>query len=255
MRATATVQDLRLPLAEGARIQILTTRDRDDPDALFVLRHSAAHLLAEAARRLHPARRSRSGPPIENGFYYDFEFPEPIGEEDLAALEAEIEREIAEGRTFERWEVERDEARRIFTRKARRTRSSSSTPPTATSRSTGRAISPISAAAPTSRTRLRSRPEADLARRRLLARRRAEHAADPGLRDGVLRQEGSRGSPRADRGGEAARPSPPRPGARPRPFRRALARLAALASAGHGHLEPARGPPPAARTRSAATSR
>ncbi len=115
LRADGDPQDLRLPLAEGARIQILTTRDRDDPDALFVLRHSAAHLLAEAARRLHPGTKVAIGPPIENGFYYDFEFPEPIGEEDLAALEAEIEREIAEGRTFERWEVERDEARRIFT--------------------------------------------------------------------------------------------------------------------------------------------
>ena len=95
-------------------IQILTTRDRDDPDALFVLRHSAAHLLAEAARRLYPGTKVAIGPPIENGFYYDFEFPEPVGEEALERLEDEIQREIAEGRTFERWEVDRDEARRIF---------------------------------------------------------------------------------------------------------------------------------------------
>ncbi len=114
VRANGHVQDLRLALPEEARIQILTTRDRLDPDALFVLRHSAAHLLAEAARRLHPGTKVAIGPPIENGFYYDFEFPEPITEEDLAALEAEIEREIAEGRTFERWEVDRDEAKRIF---------------------------------------------------------------------------------------------------------------------------------------------
>ncbi len=114
VRANGRVQDLRLPLPDGATIQILTTRDRLDPDALYVLRHSAAHLLAEAARRLHPGTKVAIGPPIENGFYYDFAFPEPIGEDDLAALEDEIEREIAEGRTFERWEVERDEARRIF---------------------------------------------------------------------------------------------------------------------------------------------
>jgi threonyl-tRNA synthetase len=114
VRANGQVQDLRLPLPGGARIQILTTRDRHDPDALFVLRHSAAHLLAEAARRLYPGTKVAIGPPIENGFYYDFEFPEPIGEEALERLEEEIRREVAEGRVFERWEVDRDEARRVF---------------------------------------------------------------------------------------------------------------------------------------------
>ena len=114
VRTNGSVQDLRLPLPDGARIQILTTRDRDDPDALAVLRHSAAHLLAEAARRLYPGTKVAIGPPIENGFYYDFEFPEPIGEEALERLEEEIRREIAEGRTFERFEVDRAEARRLF---------------------------------------------------------------------------------------------------------------------------------------------
>ena len=114
VRVDGSAQDLRLPLADGARIQILTTRDRDDPDALYVLRHSAAHLLAEAARRLYPGTKVAIGPPIENGFYYDFEFPEPIGEEALERLEEEIRREIAEGRTFERREADRDEARAIF---------------------------------------------------------------------------------------------------------------------------------------------
>jgi len=114
VRVDGSSQDLRLPLADGARIQILTTRDRDDPDALAVLRHSAAHLLAEAARRLYPGTKVAIGPPIENGFYYDFEFPEPIGEEALERLEEEIRREIAEGRTFERREADRDEARAIF---------------------------------------------------------------------------------------------------------------------------------------------
>ena len=55
VRANGEVRDLRLPLADGAPIQILTTRDTHDPDALSVLRHSTAHLLAEAVRRLHPA--------------------------------------------------------------------------------------------------------------------------------------------------------------------------------------------------------
>src|SRR5919205_3038287 len=89
VRSNGDVQDLRLPLREGQRIQILTTRDADDPDALAVLRHSAAHLLAEAVRRLHPGVKIAIGPPIENGFYYDFEFPEPVHEGDLEAIEAE----------------------------------------------------------------------------------------------------------------------------------------------------------------------
>lgn len=114
VRTNGDVRDLRLPLRDGERIQILTTRDRDDRDALFVLRHSAAHLLAEAARRLFPGTRVAIGPPIENGFYYDFEFPEPITEDDLARLEEEVKREIAEGREWERIEASRDEARRRF---------------------------------------------------------------------------------------------------------------------------------------------
>jgi threonyl-tRNA synthetase len=114
VRANGHVQDVRLPLADGSSIQILTTRDGEDPDALWVLRHSAAHLLAEAARRLYPGTKVAIGPPIDHGFYYDFEFPEPVGEEALERLEDEIRRELGEGREWERWEVERDEARRFF---------------------------------------------------------------------------------------------------------------------------------------------
>jgi threonyl-tRNA synthetase len=114
VRSNGDTRDLRLPLEDGQQIQILTTRDKDDPDALYVLRHSAAHLLAEAARRLYPGTKVAIGPPIENGFYYDFEFPEPISEADLHRLEEEIRREIDEGREWERSEVGREEARRYF---------------------------------------------------------------------------------------------------------------------------------------------
>jgi threonyl-tRNA synthetase len=114
VRSNGDVRDLRLPLREGERIQILTTRDRHDPDALYVLRHSAAHLLAEAAQRLYPGTKVAIGPPIENGFYYDFQFPEPVGEEALGRLEEEMRREIAEGRAWERLPIDRDEAKRYF---------------------------------------------------------------------------------------------------------------------------------------------
>ena len=110
VRVDGELRDLRARLAEGERLQILTTRDTQDPDALYVLRHSAAHLLAEAVLRLHPGVKIAIGPPIEHGFYYDFEFPEPIREDDLAAIEAEIGREIAEGRVWSREEVERGAA-------------------------------------------------------------------------------------------------------------------------------------------------
>jgi threonyl-tRNA synthetase len=114
VRSNGAVRDLRLPLEDGERIQILTTRDSQDPDALYVLRHSAAHLLAEAARRLFPGTKVAIGPPIENGFYYDFEFPEPITEADLQRLEDEVQREISEGREWQRIDVSREEARRRF---------------------------------------------------------------------------------------------------------------------------------------------
>ena len=114
VRSDGHVQDLRLPLQDGQKIQILTTRDKADPDALNVLRHSTAHLLAEAVRRLYPGVKIAIGPPIENGFYYDFEFPEPISEADLERIEAEMQKELAEGREWNREEVSREEARRRF---------------------------------------------------------------------------------------------------------------------------------------------
>jgi threonyl-tRNA synthetase len=114
VRSNGRVQDLRLPLENGQPIQILTTRDANDPDALYVLRHSAAHLLAEAVRRLYPGTKIAIGPPIENGFYYDFEFPDPIGEDALERIEEEIQRELKEGRAWERRAVSADEAKRLF---------------------------------------------------------------------------------------------------------------------------------------------
>ena len=114
IRADGNAQDLRAPLADGQAIQILTTRDTQDADALYVLRHSSAHLLAEAVRRLYPGVKIAIGPPIENGFYYDFEFPEPIHEEDLETIEAEIGRELKEGREWTREEISRDDAKARF---------------------------------------------------------------------------------------------------------------------------------------------
>src|SRR6476619_4294159 len=114
VRSNGSVHDLRLPLEDGQEIQILTTRDTQDPDALYVLRHSTAHLLAEAVRRLYPGTKIAIGPPIENGFYYDFEFPESIGEDALEKIEKEIQGELKEGRAWERQEVSAEDAKERF---------------------------------------------------------------------------------------------------------------------------------------------
>src|SRR5690348_9435687 len=114
IKADGEQRDLRLPLPDGAHIQILTTRDASDPDALYVPRHSSAHLLAEAVRRLYPGVKIAIGPPIENGFYYDFEFPEPIHEEDLERIEAEIVKLLQEGREWTREDISRDAAKARF---------------------------------------------------------------------------------------------------------------------------------------------
>src|SRR3954454_408278 len=114
VRSDGTAQDLRLPLHEGQRIHFLTTRDSSDPDALYVLRHSSAHLLAEAVRRLYPDVKIAIGPPIENGFYYDFQFRQPISESDLERIEAEVQRKLQEGRSWTREEVSAEEARARF---------------------------------------------------------------------------------------------------------------------------------------------
>jgi threonyl-tRNA synthetase len=114
VRSNGNVKDLRAPLEDGEKIQILTVRDKDDPDALSVLRHSTAHLLAEAVRRLYPGVKIAIGPPIENGFYYDFEFPEPIREEDLEKIEAELRKELKEGREWSREEISAADAKARF---------------------------------------------------------------------------------------------------------------------------------------------
>ena len=106
VRANGSVRDLRLPLENGERIQILTTRDTEDEDALAVLRHSTAHLLAEAVVRLHPGVKIAIGPPIADGFYYDFEFPDGVtlSEDDLGRIEERMAAHIEADEPFQRSE-------------------------------------------------------------------------------------------------------------------------------------------------------
>jgi threonyl-tRNA synthetase len=105
------LKDLMTPLRVGGRFRVLTERD---PEALTVLRHSAAHVLATAVRRLRPDARIGFGPPIEDGFYYDFEVREAFTPQDLEAFEAEMRRVVQEKYPFVRAEVSAEEARRRF---------------------------------------------------------------------------------------------------------------------------------------------
>jgi threonyl-tRNA synthetase len=105
------VIDLMTPIRQDAQLQILTEKDEN---ALDIMRHSAAHVLATAVRRIHPGAGIGFGPSIEDGFYYDFDVPAPFTPDDLERIQAEIARVIADDEPFERREVSREEALELF---------------------------------------------------------------------------------------------------------------------------------------------
>jgi threonyl-tRNA synthetase len=110
-KVDGTVRDLDRPLESDARLAILTDRD---PEALDVLRHSAAHVLATAVRDVFPGAGIGFGPPIEDGFYYDFEVPRPFTPEDLEKIEAKMSEVAKADYPFVREVVDRPEANRRF---------------------------------------------------------------------------------------------------------------------------------------------
>ncbi len=111
VKVDGAVRDLGRPLDDGATVAILTERD---PEALEVLRHSAAHVLATAVRELFPEAGIGFGPPIDDGFYYDFAVPRPFTPDDLAAIEARMAAVVEADHPFEREVVDRDAANRRF---------------------------------------------------------------------------------------------------------------------------------------------
>src|SRR5262245_42022067 len=110
-KVNGVVVDLERELTDGSgalTFQVLTEKDRE---ALDVLRHSCAHIMARAVMRLFPGVQLAFGPTIENGFYYDINSPTPIREDDFPRIEEEMRKIVKEAEPFERFERPTAEAR------------------------------------------------------------------------------------------------------------------------------------------------
>src|SRR4051812_44420984 len=111
MALDGVVSDLADPVERDARIEFI---NREDPRALELIRHDAAHVLAEAVQTLWPGTQVTIGPVIENGFYYDFARNEPFTPEDFSAIEKKMREIIARDKPFTKEVWSRDEAKRVF---------------------------------------------------------------------------------------------------------------------------------------------
>ena len=114
VKVDGTVKDLTTTVTTNAKIEIVT---RNHADALEVIRHDAAHVLAEAVQALWPGTQVTIGPVIENGFYYDFFRNEPFTPDDFAAIEKKMREIIARDAPFTREVWDREETKRVFKEK------------------------------------------------------------------------------------------------------------------------------------------
>jgi threonyl-tRNA synthetase len=117
MEVDGKLRDLSAAITQDAKLRFITRRD---PEALEMIRHDCAHVLAEAVQALYPGTQVTIGPSIENGFYYDFARNEPFKPEDFAAIEAKMRDIIARNDAFMREEWDREDAIRFFTDKGER---------------------------------------------------------------------------------------------------------------------------------------
>jgi len=116
VRQDGEVRDLARPLVDGEPLEIIT--ERTGRDALDLIRHDAAHVLAAAVKELYPGVKISIGPPIEGGFYYDFEFPEgvTVTEADFPAIEQRMREHVKADERFERVDIGVGEALERFRR-------------------------------------------------------------------------------------------------------------------------------------------
>lgn len=117
MELDGRLVDLSEEITADARLRFITRRD---PEALEMIRHDCAHVLAEAVQELFPGTQVTIGPSIEHGFYYDFHRNEPFTPEDFSGIEAKMREIIARGAAFTRSVVSRGEATRLFEAKGER---------------------------------------------------------------------------------------------------------------------------------------
>jgi len=111
MTLDGKVKDLAEPIRANAKIRILT---KEDPEALPLIRHDAAHVMAEAVQELYPGTQVTIGPVIENGFYYDFARDEPFTPEDLPVIESKMREIIARDSPFTCEVMDRAKAKKLF---------------------------------------------------------------------------------------------------------------------------------------------
>ncbi len=112
MELNGTLTDLSTPILQDARVRLVTTRD---PEALQIMRHSAAHVMAQAVLRLYPDAKLTIGPVVADGFYYDIDMP-PVSEEDLAKIESEMKKIIKARLPISRRTVPKSEALEFYRR-------------------------------------------------------------------------------------------------------------------------------------------
>jgi threonyl-tRNA synthetase len=108
MRVSGELRDLAHSVSDGDNVEAVTI---SSPDGLGILRHSAAHVLAQAVQKINPKAKLGIGPPVVDGFYYDFDVPDPFTPDDLKGIEKEMERIIRSGQRFIRKVVTEDQAR------------------------------------------------------------------------------------------------------------------------------------------------
>jgi len=111
VKADGDMRDLSRPIERDARVEIVT---RKSPEALELIRHDAAHILAQAVQELFPGTQVTIGPNVENGFYYDFARAEPFSTDDFPTIEAKMREIVARDEPYVREELTRDEAIKFF---------------------------------------------------------------------------------------------------------------------------------------------
>ena len=155
-RVDGKLVDLSHVIDKDAQVAIITGRDAEGVE---IIRHSTAHLMAQAVKELYPEAQVTIGPAIENGFYYDFSYSRPFTPEDLKAIEERMDEIVKRNIKIERIEMSRDEAVKFFTDLGEKYKAEliEAIPQVKRSRSTVRATSPTSAAAPMCRPRAPSR--------------------------------------------------------------------------------------------------